>query len=199
MTIRLVHGFNVWDGGRNTIDRLKPYLPPPIVEHDYGPVLLLGLRCRNAQTVRDIGQALTPGSVLIGHSNGALICWEVARRYPHKVAGVVTINAAMRRDTQWPSYMPVLNLYNPKDWAVLLGRIWSRLTSLGGLTPHGWGAAGRYGFTADQDHVQNLCTTGAQWEHQASRHSGVFAKDGNARQWGGLVGMWIATLEGTDL
>jgi len=191
--IHLVHGFNVADGGKQTVARLRPSLPEPVVVHDYGWTFVFRLRCRNAATVRKIGEAIEPGTVLVGHSNGALICYKVAKRYPEKVRAVVTINAAMRRDTIWPEGVHVLNLYNPHDIAVQAGRWWSRLVSLGGLHPHGWGAAGRYGFTEKQILVSNLNTAEERWSVPARRHSGVFEEDA-AAFWGRVIAMWLAAL-----
>jgi len=191
--IRLVHGFNVWDGGASTIDRFKPFLPPPIVEDDYGWTFLIGVRFRNAEAVERIAREIQPGTVLIGHSNGALICWKVAQLCPDKILGVVTINAALRRDTLWPPGIEVLNLYNPFDLAVLVGRWWSRLVSLGGIRRHGWGAAGRYGFSAGQANVRSVDTSSEVWQVRAARHSGIFSPEA-ARHWGRFTGRWVEAL-----
>ena len=197
MTVHLVHGFNVYDGGRNTVARLAPYFPPGTARvHNYGWTGLLRLRRVNRRAVDDLMAAVKPGDFLIGHSNGALICWEVAQRLGAQLGGVVVINPSMRRDTLWPEGLPVLCLANATDWVVQMGRAWGRLVSLGGLTPHGWGAAGRYGFTAGQRNVVSLDTSDSWWTEPVKGHSGVFHPPG-LDYWGAKVAGWVDRPRGT--
>lgn len=212
MTTFLIHGFNVSDGGKGSIGRLAPHLNGDIVTVDYGWTGVVTLRCTNREVVADLMRKVKPGDVLIGHSNGALICWEIAMRLKDRLAGVVVINPAMRRDTRWPDGLPVLCLANSTDWVVQLGRIWSRAVDVsytgivplmlesavkgsGALfkrafkfKPHGWGAAGRYGFTAGQGDVSNWDTAMDWWAHPVQGHSGVFSQP---EYWGGLIGAWV--------
>lgn len=190
MTTWLVHGFNVTDGGRGSVGRLKPHLAGDVRGFSYGWTGLLKLRVTNAQATRQLLARVKPGDVLIGHSNGALVCLNVAREF-QRLGAVVVINPALRRDTRWPSGLPVLCLANSTDWVVQVGRAWSRLVSLGGLTPHGWGAAGRYGFTAGQPHVSSWDTAAGHWGVPAEGHSGIFAPR-CVKYWGALVRSWLS-------
>lgn len=189
MTTWLVHGFNVSDGGRSSVGRLKSFLPGHSVRYAYGWTGLFKLRFTNAQAVDHLARLVAPGDILIGHSNGALICWGVAERMRGKLGGVVVINPAMRRDTRWAKGTDVLCIYNSKDWVVQLGRVWSRLVSLGGITPHGWGAAGRYGFTHDKN-VQNVDSAVEHGIFPVAGHSSIFP-DPALTHWGKFIRSWV--------
>lgn len=193
MTVYLLHGFNVGDGGKNTIARLEPYLPGTEVLHAYGWVGLIRLRCVNARTVQELEREVQPGDVVVGHSNGCLIAWELSRRV--HLGAVVCINPALRRDTLWSSDTPVLCLHNSTDWVVQLGRWWGRLTSLGGIRPHGWGAAGRYGFDP-QENVACWDTAAPYWPHPVKGHSGVFKDPEALAYWGHAIAGWLALIRG---
>lgn len=174
MRIHLIHGFNVWDGGVATVGRLAPYLElggNRILHHDYGWVGLLRLRWRNEQATRRIRPFVRDGDVLIGHSNGCLVAWELIEAGVRPGA-VICIQPALRRDTPWPPGLPVLCLYNDRDWAVILGRAWGRFISVANpfRERHGWGAAGRYGF--DQAGITNRDTR--RGPCPAEGHSGIF-------------------------
>jgi len=190
VTVHLIHGFNVSDGGKGSIGQLRPHLPGSELLHNYGWTGLLMLRCTNREAVRQILPKIKPGDFLIGHSNGALICWELAELLGDKLGGVVVINPALRRDTLWRPGLPVLCLHNSKDWVVQLGRVWGRLVSLGGLNPHGWGAAGRYGFNPTTT-VANINTADEEiWEWPVQGHSSIF-KPGAVAYWAGIIDQWI--------
>lgn len=191
MTVYLLHGFNVGDGGKNTVARLEPFIPGTEVLHAYGRVGLIRLRCVNARTVKELERDVQPGDVVIGHSNGCLIAWELSRRV--HLGAVVCINPALRRDTLWPGDTPVLCLYNSTDWVVQLGRMWGRLASYGGLYPHGWGAAGRYGFDP-QENVTCWDTAAPYWSHPVRGHSGVFKDPEALAYWSRIIAGWLASV-----
>lgn len=176
MKAHFFHGFNVSDGGSNSVDKLAPWFAMggcEIVEHDYGWVGLLRLRRRNARTIQGAYPAIGQGDVLIAHSNGCLICWELVEAGA-PVSAVICVQPALRRDTTWRDDVRVLCLYNPRDRIVSMGRMWSRFMSVANpfRDRHGWGAAGRHGFTADQANVDNWNT--ATGPVPAVGHSGLF-------------------------
>lgn len=189
MTTWTIHGFNVRDLGEGSTDRLLPYLTDSR-DYDYGYVGLLKLRCVNRDTVEALARQVQPGDAVVAHSNGCLIAWQLAQRV--RLGAVVCINPALRRDTLWPDDLPVLCIANRKDWVVQLGRMWGRLASFGGLYPHGWGAAGRYGFTSGQPLVKNWFSDDPFWKSPVRGHSAPLQKP---EYWGPLIDAWIqATL-----
>lgn len=167
---------------------LRPYLSGPAKLHGYGWTGLLGLSCTNRRAVRKILPHINPGDFLIGHSNGALLCWELAEMLGGTLGGVVVINPALRRDTLWQKDVPVLCLYNSKDWVVQLVRGWGRLIP-DGVRTAGWGAAGRYGFTHDQ-HVEHVDTSMSWWGQPVAGHSAVFDDPPVVPYWGGVINRW---------
>ena len=220
MTTWVIHGFNVSDGGKGSVGKLVPHLPGRVELYDYGWTGLLSLRCRNRQVVSDLLKRIKPGDILIGHSNGGLICWELAARLRDKLAAVVVINPALRRDARGPDDLPVLCIHNSTDWVVQLGRIWGRLVTPGdgwedyalnlatkgkwravgrahqmlNIAPHGWGAAGRYGFTTSQagKSVTNWDSAMEWWDGGVKGHSGVFDKP---EYWGRMITAWLDAVE----
>lgn len=201
MTTRVIHGFNIRDGGAATVARLVPYLSGPVVMVTYGPgklpfitPRLIVLRRTNREAAEAIMTQVKEGDFLIAHSNGALIAWEIAQRMDMAntpLGGVVVINPALRRDTIWPVTLPVLCMANSTDWIVQLGRVWSRLVSLGGLNFHGWGAAGRYGFSRGQKLVTTIFTDYTAWDYPVKGHSGVFGAE-VVKFWSMVIEYWIA-------
>lgn len=186
MAVHLIHGFNVSDGGKNTVRKLEPFIPGMEKAHDYGWTGLLFLKCNNAEAVRQIEAKIQPGDILIGHSNAGLIIWELAQKHADNLAGVILINPALRRDTIWPEGLHVMCLHNSTDWVVQLGRMWARLVSLGGLRFHGWGAAGRYGFDQKSETLSNWDTASNMWSVRTEGHSGIF-KEPSLSHWGKII------------
>lgn len=197
MLSHLIHGFNVLDGGKDTVVRLTPYLElggHKTKAHDYGWVDMFRLRCRNDEAVQRIAPHVRPGDILVGHSNGCLVAWRLIQEGVRPGA-VVCIQPALRRDTPWPEDLPVLCLYNERDWVVILGRAWSRFVSV--VNPfrnrHGWGAAGRHGF--DQESVTNLDTL--KGPTPAEKHSGIFRKPA-LQYWGMRIHDWLHLTAGAS-
>ncbi|WP_163557570.1 hypothetical protein [Halomonas sp. NO4] len=178
MRAHLNHGINVSDGGKGSVGSLTPYFEESghdAILHSYGWVGFLRVRWRNETATQAIRPHVHDGDVLVGHSNGCLIAWELIEAGV-KPSAVICIQPALRRDTLWPDDIPVLCLYNQADWAVSLGRMWGRFASVANpfRDIHGWGAAGRHGFTRGQANVTNWDTDIE--EFPARGHSGVFRR-----------------------
>lgn len=192
MRVHLIHGFNVNDGGAGTVGNLGPYFPTHVL-HKIGFIGLINLRCRNREIVRYLMERVAPGDVLVGHSNGALICQRLVEAGV-KPRAIVLINPALRRDTKFPEGVPVLCLYSDGDMTVQLGRMWSRLVSLGGIRAHGWGAAGRYGLTEQQPSVKNVNMNSRIYgSNRASGHSTAL-KFPFVKYWGPFIKNWLSSL-----
>lgn len=191
--VHLIHGFNVSDGGRASIRKLEPYIKGSEISHDYGWTELLMLKATNDAAVEQILAKFQPGDFLIGHSNGGLVEYRLAEILGDQLGGIICINPALRRDVIWPGNFPVLCLYNSQDWVVQLGRAWATLVTCSGIRPHGWGAAGRYGFTHDR-RVQHVDTAETVWGDMAVRgwmtHSQIF-HDELVAFWGRFIDEWI--------
>lgn len=187
MTTWLLHGFNVTDGGAGSVGRFAPHIHGDVRLHSYGWAGLFSLACANRRAVASLLRVVRPGDSIVAHSNGCLIAWQLAELLGDRLAGVVCVNPALRRDTVWR--VPVLCLANSTDWVVHLGRAWGRLFPVDGVAAQGWGAAGRYGFNRG---ATNWDTAAEWWKVPTRGHSGVFKRDA-APYWGGLVGDWLAS------
>lgn len=195
MRVHLIHGFNVSDGGRGSIGNLQSALRAasltPVL-HDYGWTGPLRLRLRNRSVVRKLLAEIEPGEAVAAHSNGALICRRLVLEDPHRLSAAVLIQPCVRRDLIWPAQLRLLCLHNPYDYAVQLGRMWGRLSTLvTPFSPHGWGAAGYYGFSVDQDNVTSWDTSANYWSVPARGHSTALRPPA-VDYWGRLVAAWLS-------
>lgn len=193
--VHLIHGFNVSDGGEKSVLQLVPALMTynlDFVSHNYGWTGPLLLRRKNLQTVAELLPKIEPGDVLIGHSNGCLICWELVDAGA-PVSAVVCIQPAMRRDAKWPDHVKVMCLYNKRDVAVAFGRMWGRFATR--VRPwknrHGWGAAGRHGFTLNEPNVLNVETCRYYGKAAACGHSALFRKQKARDFWAEYIARWV--------
>jgi len=157
------HGFNISDGGANTIGRLHPYLP--LTDINYGWTWRLRVRLCNDCISSAIVNVVDNGSIAIAHSNGCLIASKAAK-LGAPFSKLILINPALDTDYEFPSGIPVDVYYSPKDRATLLARFipFSR-----------WGAMGRYGYDGDNDNDNELVTNFNSEELFGSvSHSDVF-------------------------
>ncbi|MFA5495177.1 MAG: hypothetical protein WC247_10400 [Porticoccaceae bacterium] len=197
MKAHLIHGFNVSDGGSDSIGKLAPFFALEgidVIDHNYGWVGLLRLRWRNRKATRRILPHIAPGDILVGHSNGCLVCWELLEAGA-PAGAVICIQPALRRDCPWPTHVPVLCLYNPADWIVSLGRLWGRFISVANPISrrHGWGAAGRHGF----DPAPNITNWNTDTPPVPARgHAGLFHTR-PLLHWGPRIHHWAITTTGT--
>ncbi len=192
-TVHLIHGFNVADGGRSTVGRLEPYFASEgfrVVVHDYGWVGPLLLRFRNRSVVKKLKSQIKRGDILVGHSNGALICWRLVEAGA-PVSKVLVIQPCLRRDAQWPEHVKVFCVWNEKDLPVLLGRVWGRLISGLTFSFHGWGAAGRYGFNPAPNVKQTRSTDSFWGRYAVGGHSRIFQQQ-YLVFWGVAVAGWVS-------
>lgn len=140
----LVHGFNVRDGGRNSIDRLIPFILKKgydVTEYDYGFRLLLGVRFRSKADAQGLIDLYRPGDIVIGHSNGGhLIALAIEKGLP--VKHVVMIHPALNKNWEPPPMHPVEQIhvyYSGQDIATWAAKF---------LPFHKWGAMGTVGPTS---------------------------------------------------
>jgi hypothetical protein len=154
VTVHLVHGYNISDGGTNTTDKLIPYLAKAgydTREHNYQFVNLTGLlqvRFCNG-SVSEIVRAWTrDGDIGIGHSNGcAILAQAAAKGAPFH--GLVFIHPALNEDYVVAPHVRWIHVYHSrKDWAVWFSKLLR--------FRHPWGAMGRVGFTGSDPRYTNI-------------------------------------------
>ena len=169
--IVLVHGFNVSDGGKASIDRLKPYLyDHNVIEFDYGWLGFFGVRFNKKKRAMKLVRMTPDGAVGIGHSNG---CLELIRacKLGAKYKRLIFVNPALDNDIEIPEQLERVDVYyHPDDTVVTLSKFRPFLY---------WGDMGRVGYQGCDDRVVNhdvkelfgLTGTGAVAHSIAFRHS----------------------------
>lgn len=154
--IRLVHGFNVWDGGWSSLGPLRDGYR--LYGHDteifsWGQSTLLSVRLKTAGAVESFieRQEKYPARMWVGHSHGAYVCTRAFESLPDHVEppeAIVLVQPAMRTCYRLPDTARVVVRHNPHDLAVWMGKQWRRLNPVSWFARHPWGVAGRYGFDA---------------------------------------------------
>lgn len=161
MKFALVPGFNVRDGGANTVDRLAPFIwadedwEVDCDEADYGYFNLFMIRWfkrkHRARMLYRLAEAFEDADVIITHSNGAHFTTQALNMLPphhNNEKIVVHISPALNSSTPIPEAVKAqLVLHTPHDG-------WVRLASF--LPLHPWGRMGARGYTGDSNKNTNV-------------------------------------------
>jgi len=147
----LLHGFNVKDGGTDTIDTLQPMLKEEgyeIEEFDYGFLGLIMVRFRTKFIASMLKKMAKPDDYVIAHSHGCAITAK-AMEQGAQFNKVTFIHPALNNKWEIPELDSVKRItvyYCEKDiatWAAKLLRWFSPLRLL--KKKHFWGAMGSTG------------------------------------------------------
>lgn len=171
MKIVLIHGFNVKDGGENTVDKLAPYLIKAghyveIDEADYGYYKLWMVRFRKHSAVCRIARALETADAVVDHSNGANYEYMALKLLQHqdRKFKVVRLSPALNRRTAAPDNVTKCTVFFTRSdfW------VW-----LSGLLPtHPWGQQGIFGYKGNDQRMRNWDMTDL-----VKGHSGYFSDE----------------------
>lgn len=145
MKFVLVHGFNVKDGGANSVDRLAPYLTEAghevdKDEADYGYFSLFMVRLRKHRAILRIAEALDQADVVIAHSNGANYVHKAVRLTSRPIK-IILVAPALNRSVKWPAHVQLVSVFYTRSdhWVFLSGF----------LLFHSWGWLGWKGPRRD--------------------------------------------------
>lgn len=171
----LVHGFNVWDGGRATVGKLRPFYAAhgiPYIMVNYGHFGLGETYWKNKKIAKKIAEACTNAKlsgnkvILVGHSNGCAIIHQAAEKYGAEIHKAVYINPALDKDTEPAESMGALDVWHsPSDKPVK----WSRK-----LPFHPWGEMGATGYIGNSPKVYNI-NKEKNYPVRSKEHSDVFS------------------------
>lgn len=156
MKIVIVHGFNVSDGGKGSIDRLAPWLrekyPGAFVDTDsadYGLHRLLKVRFFWRTAVKRIAATLNDADMVITHSNGANYTMKAIRKHvQNDKLHVIHISPALNRKQRLRKLV-----FRKMDTFHSDGDFWVKLA--GWLPFHSWGPAGAKGIKTDDPRHDN--------------------------------------------
>lgn len=186
MTNHLIHGAFVT--GDPQIGKLAEYTPGNDLLHNYGFAAPPLIKIANWRAVDEIAERIKTGDTLVMHSNGGPVGYKAAQRAIEAgrvPKAMVFIAPAMRRDTRFiEGDYRVLCIYNPGDWVVELGRVWARLFEAETGIAHGWGSAGRLGFTTNDTRVSNFPADRGGWEQH-------IMPDDYIEEVGPKIGRWL--------
>lgn len=173
----LIHGIKVADADHSSIAFLKFTLTKfkvVVLRYMYIPVLLTPIvSAINYFVVKRFLRLIRPGSVLIGHSNGCAIAYNVSNKL--HVKGLVLINPALDADVKFGPFIDFIHVY------------WSRndkVTWLSKFVPFSdWGSMGTVGHKGDDPRVK-------QWEMGTS-HTDIGEAE-TAVLWGPIIARNLA-------
>lgn len=166
----LLHGFNVFDGGKRTVGKLRPYFEAAgfrVKQPPYGWVGLLGLRYANAKVTPVIAEMIEPDDIVVGHSNGCAIA-AAALDLGAPFSQMVLINPALDRDHPFSITKELRAIHvwhSPSDSPVK----WAKL-----LPGHAWGDMGAVGYEGRRDPRVRCYNKETGFHISSSAHSDVF-------------------------
>ncbi len=182
MKFVLVHGFNIRDGGRGTIDQLAPLIRDAgyevdVDEADYGHFNIWMIRLKKSKirqrVLYRLARSFETADVIITHSNGANFTTQALLMLPAEFNNtkiVIHISPALDTDTEIPlAVKHQLVLYTPHDKAVRLSS-WIPFN-------FPWGRMGAKGYTGEDNRNTNMK------EAEVKGHSLWFAIDHVVRTW----------------
>jgi len=158
MGVKLVHGIRSLNKGRATMRGLRDVLrargrDAQIVAYGYVLVPLSNSRAINA-----VQEAVKPGDVVVGYSNGAWAAVQAAEM-GSQIRHLVLVSPALHKSHAFPEHIDRIDvLFDPDDTPVLLARWWRKFTRIfpwRWRKPHGWGEMGRTGYVGNDPRVHN--------------------------------------------
>lgn len=176
----LVHGFNVHDGGRGSVGKLRPFFANigiPYLLVDYGFFDLIKTYTSNKKVAKRLADSIRTAKisnpdnkiVVVGHSNGCAIIYLACKHYDAPIDKAVFINPALDSDIIRPTTLKSLDVwYSPSDKPVK----WARL-----LPWHIWGDMGRVGYTGVKDSMIRCFNKENDYPVVSDEHSDAFAME----------------------
>jgi len=165
MRIWLVHGFNVKDRGKNTVQKLgqklKERISLDVENFTYGWTGLFGASFYSDNFATSLANLTDEGDIAIGHSNGCNVIHQAAEQ-GGTFRQTFFIAPALDRSTTFPLNVEECHVLHSKRDKVLY---------LGSLIPfHPWGTMGKYGAIPEK--YKNIdCTP------RVSGHSNYFSEE----------------------
>lgn len=168
MRVVLVHGFNVRDKGKNSVDRLAEHFPDTWSvdkdEADYGFFNLWMVRFARRGAIRRIAEALQDADAVVAHSNGCNYVMKALKfvRKQDKLK-VFFLSPAVNRTTRFPKIVERAFVYFTKV------DVW---VFLSGFIPfHPWGWMGYQGPKTEDPRIE-----AHDYTDLVGSHSGWFSE-----------------------
>lgn len=179
----LVHGFNVSDGGKKTVGKLKYYFERhsgvTVRVLDYGYFGLLSTRLFNEEVSENLSKMIMEHFIMydriivVGHSNGCAIAHMASEKLPESVYvdRYVYINPALKAELAPAGSVLAWDVwFNRKDHVVKLSKLlfWR-------ASERPWGKMGAIGYQGSDPRVRQFDT--GEGRVLALGHSTIFKED----------------------
>ena len=171
----LIHGFNVWDGGRATIGKLQPLLVAQGISCilvNYGYLGLAGTYAKNKKIARNVTLSLKAAKLAgyqvtaFGHSNGCAILDIATHTYKAPLHKAVYINPALDKDRERSSTVDFIDVWHSESDKPVK---WSKH-----LPFHPWGEMGAVGYQGPPDESVRNFDKQHGYQLSSKAHSDVF-------------------------
>jgi hypothetical protein len=182
VTVHVIHGIHT--EGASVVEGLIPYLAEwPVKYPDYGYILGIETRWVNPLICGSLMPYIAPEDIIIGHSNGCAIAYDLMRQGV-KVRGAIFINAALESNIIRPAGCPWIHVYsNRGDQITEAAQIAARL----GITDPVWGEMGHLGYTGTDPMIPNTYCDKQPPLPVVAGHSDFFAPHTNLPAWGAFL------------
>ena len=170
MKIVLIHGFNVKDKGKGTIDKLEPFLkkefPFANIDKDSSDYGWIGLFIANwlygfTNIIPRIAAVLNEADVVITHSNGAHFCMKALRLIKNRDLKIIHFSPALNSRWKFKESFKSCHVFHTHyDKTVT----WSKYVPFSS-----WGNMGNVGALTDDLRVNNINS-----DRTIKNHSGWF-------------------------
>ena len=148
--IHLIHGIHT--EGPSPVEGLISYLEGEVAYPDYGWIAGLETKIANPIVVGTLKPYVKPGDLMIGHSNGCAIIYDLLNQGV-EVGGVVFINAALEQAITRPQKCPWIDVYfNSGDEITEAAKLGAELR----LTDPVWGEMGHGGYKGTDLKITNI-------------------------------------------
>ncbi len=180
--IHALHGIHTASGS-TVMPALFAYLPQKVQYPDYGFILAIETRRINPAIAGALLPYIGPEDILIGHSNGCAVIYELLQSGLNP-RGVVFINGALRTDFILPTKCQFAHVYfNAGDDITILAMAGAEE----GLVDPCWGQLGHSGYSGSDHRVINVDCGNTQKMPVVSGHSEIFCP-GKIEAWGPFIG-----------
>jgi len=180
MRLHFLHGIHT--ESVSVVQGLIPYLRAAgfqVCYPDYGFILGIETRIVNPIICGSLLPYIEEGDILIGHSNGAAVCYDLMCRGAPAVGGVF-INAALERNMIRAPFVKFIDVYyNSGDTITEAAQIAERL----GITDPAWGEMGHAGYSGADTSITNVNCGATAGMPVVCGHSAFFEAP-NLSKWG---------------
>lgn len=149
--IHLIHGIHT--SGPSTLTGFLALLAPGSAKYpDYGYIYGVETRFMNPVIVGTLKPYVGPEDILICHSNGCAIAYDLMHT-GITMGGAIFINAALQQNIMRPSGCPWIDVYfNSGDEITEAAKIGAQL----GLVDPVWGEMGHAGYLGHDPEITNI-------------------------------------------